>query len=291
MIRSALAFGRLSRPHFLLGGVLLHGLGAAFAQSFDLRPFVIGQVMVTTTQLTAHYANEYGDREADRAIVNRTFFSGGSGAIPEGRIQPSIALRAGQVTSLIAAGSAIALAAIGAPAAGLVVIPALTISWFYSVEPVRLLSTGWGEVATSVVVVVGVPLVGLLGQGGIPTLRLWAILAPLVAIHVGMMLMFSLPDLDSDRQVGKRVLAVRLGRTGALKLAGMLWGIALLGLVPVAWALRPWAPATTVAAAVFAAGSLAAASAKGSVRHGWSTALAVGVLVLSTGGLLVSLMG
>jgi hypothetical protein len=75
------AFIRLSRPHFLVGGFLMFGLGAATAGSIGVADYVSGQILVTSTQLTAHYVNEYADVEADRHVQHRTFFSGGSGVL------------------------------------------------------------------------------------------------------------------------------------------------------------------------------------------------------------------
>lgn len=96
-------FIRLSRPHFLLGGALMFGLGAAIAGRLDVRGYVLGQTMVTAGQVTAHYVNEYADVEADRGVEHRTWFSGGSGVLVEGRLVPAVALRAAIVTSGVAA--------------------------------------------------------------------------------------------------------------------------------------------------------------------------------------------
>ncbi len=56
------AFLVLTRPFFLLGGVLLYLLGVTFALAggipFQLGYFVLGQLLVTSVQLMVHYANE-----------------------------------------------------------------------------------------------------------------------------------------------------------------------------------------------------------------------------------------
>ncbi len=283
------AFVRLSRPHFLLGGVLLHGVGAALAPTFGLRPFLWGQAMVTAAQLTAHYVNEHADRHSDRLVVNRTFFSGGSGVLSGGRLSQQVAVVAAVVTSMAALASAGVLAT-QAPAAALVVIPALVVSWLYSIPPVRLLSTGWGEVATSVVVAIGVPLVGLLSQGGVPSAGFWSISIPLTVIHVGMMLVFAIPDIESDRQAGKLVLAVRLGPRGALRLVSALWIGGLLALLSGVLPLGASAVGGITLAMMAAVGAVGLASGAGGGRYGWSTALAVAVLVTAAGGTLLSLV-
>src|SRR5687768_6611578 len=73
--RALIAFVRLGRPQFLVGGFLLYGLGAAAARaaagagsgSFDVAAYALGQGAVTSIQLMTHYANDYFDLAADRA--------------------------------------------------------------------------------------------------------------------------------------------------------------------------------------------------------------------------------
>jgi 1,4-dihydroxy-2-naphthoate octaprenyltransferase len=80
---SVALFLRLTRPLFLLGGVLLYALGAGIAnyqgKSIDWNVYWLGQACVTLLQLSAQYLNEYFDAPADQDNPNRTPFSGGSG--------------------------------------------------------------------------------------------------------------------------------------------------------------------------------------------------------------------
>lgn len=216
-MRSLRAFARLSRPHFLLGGFLLFAVGASTAAGLVVSGYMVGQVMVTATQTTAQYVNEFADVEADRAVAHRTWFSGGSGVLPEGALRREVALRAAWVTTTIAMAAILAMAGRSIPAA-LLGLLALGVSWSYSMPPLRLLGTGWGEVVASVVVAGLVPLVGVLAQGSTPTTELWWAIAILIPVHLAMMLAFELPDVESDAAVGKRVLAVRLGRQATLRL-------------------------------------------------------------------------
>ncbi len=66
-IRNLWLFFRLSRPLFLLGGVLLYGLGAAIldylGRPIDLTTYLLGQVAITSIQLMTHFLNEYIDSE------------------------------------------------------------------------------------------------------------------------------------------------------------------------------------------------------------------------------------
>lgn len=278
------AFARLARLHFLLGGALLYALGALAGGELDLRGYVLGQAMVTSAQVTAHFVNEYADVEADRQVKNRTWFSGGSGVLTAGALSPQIALRAALITTAMACGLAIAVATRSLAAAALGAA-SLGVSWLYSLPPVRLLATGWGEVATSVVVAVFVPLIGVWTTGGTPTTGLWWSVAVLFAVHLGMMLAFELPDLDTDRAAGKTVLAVRLGRSAALSAMAGSWALAgtiiVLGVVvgdlAAGWLVVP--PAVSAAAATWAAAAR---------RNHALTSAAVATLVLTAVALITA---
>ena len=220
-----IAFVRLSRPHFLVGGFLMFTIGAATAPGAGIGRYLTAQLMVTSAQVTAHYVNEYADVAVDRMVGNRTFFSGGSGVLADRLLSPRVGLNAGRVTSLVAISAAVAVAT-HSPQAAALGLAALAISWLYSLPPVRLLGTGWGELATSLVVALLVPFIGSLSQGGQPTASLlWAV-GILVPIHMMMMLAFEIPDLVTDSAAGKRVLAVRIGHHRAVALMAGLLGVA-----------------------------------------------------------------
>jgi len=77
------------------------------------------------------------------------------------------------------------------------------------------MSSGWGELTTSLTVALMVPLAGYCMQGGFPPAILWLVCFPLVLIHAAMLISFELPDHTSDLTVGKKTLAVRIGLRGA----------------------------------------------------------------------------
>lgn len=84
-------------------------------------------------------------------------------------------------------------------------------AYFYSSPPLRLASTGIGEVLASLIVAAIVPWFGLVVAGGWPSAVFFAAVAPLVFIQFAMLLAFEFPDEPSDRQAGKRTLLVRIG--------------------------------------------------------------------------------
>ena len=238
--------------------------------------------MVTAAQLTAHFLNEYADRFVDVGITNRTVFSGGSGVLLDGRVEPRLALRAGQVTSTVTIIAALAVWTFS-PAAAALGLAALCISWIYSMPPIRLLGTGWGEAATTAVVIGAVPLIGATAQGGTPTSTLWISMAVLFPVHFATMLVFEIPDLESDRAAGKRVLAVRIGRRSTEVLIGLafLAGAAVLA-AGVLVASLGWAAIFSFVAVV--PGWLAVRAVR-SDRYSLATVGAVATLVFTIVGL------
>lgn len=245
-------FVKLSRPHFLAGGALAFALGATTVPSIQIGRYLVAQLMVSAAQLSAHFLNEFADRFVDAGIINRTAFSGGSGVLGTGRVKPRVALVAGQVTSLVAVISAVVVWWFS-PLAALLGVGALVVSWTYSMPPVRLLGTGWGELATTMVVVGLVPLIGAASQGSVASPALYLSIAILIPIHFAMMLAFEIPDIASDSAAGKRVMAVRLGRArtevlivASLSMAGFGLLIGVLGGViasEAAWAYGAVVPA------------------------------------------------
>lgn len=277
MTSSARAFLRLTRPHFLAGGALLFWVGAQTAGITHAGRYALGQAMVTAVQATAHYANEYSDRDADTGVVHRTWFSGGSGVLPAGELAPRVALRAAGASTAVAVAAAAGLAPFS-PAAAVLGVVALAVSWAYSMPPVRLLAGGWGEAAASVVVAGLVPAAGALTQSASIPVSLGEIVAILVPVHLAMMLAFELPDLGGDAAAGKRVLAVRLGRRGAL---GAIGGI---GAATAAGAL---ATGFLWTAGAVLAGTAAVVALAVLRRHHSLTAAAVAMLVLAALGAVI----
>lgn len=279
---------RLARPHFLLGGALLFALGAMTAGGMSIAGYLIGQAMVSSIQLTAQLVNEYSDAKADAGVRNRTWFSGGSGAIAAGLVERQTALKGAWVTSALAVGAIVAMAFVSRSAAA-IGVAALAVAWAYSIEPVRLLDTGFGEMTTTLVVAGCVPLVGALANGGPIHEELWWATAVLIPIHLAMMLGFEIPDLESDRRAGKRVLAVRLGRTSTISLVSILLvaGAGVLAAALVAGGLP------LLAAAAWAAAIPGGVAATAMARDSWSvaTSASVATLVVTTAGLMLGLAG
>lgn len=251
------AFVRLGRPLFLVGGFINYGLGAAVAvatgHGLDLRRYLLGQAAVTAFHLMTHYANDFFDYEADRANATPTRWSGGSRVLPGGELPRVVALIAALL--LAALGVGLSLGVAGSPAVGPWAGPALAavlvLSWGYSAPPLRLHSTGLGELDTAVVVTGLVPFVGFYLQApdltGWPTLL--AACLPLACLQFAMLIAIEFPDAAGDAAVGKRTLVVRLGARGGAWLYGAAVAMAFVAVglgAGMGW--LPWFPAALAGA-------------------------------------------
>jgi 1,4-dihydroxy-2-naphthoate octaprenyltransferase len=233
MARKLLAFLYLSRPLFLLGGVLLYALGALIARyqgsAIDLGLYWSGQLSITALQLMTHYLNDYWDVEADRLNHSRTPFSGGSGVLVRGELPRKTAFTAAMVCLAVAATMASRLIFTYAvpPSVWIILLLGFVGAYFYSSPPLTLSSTGYGELTTSIVVAGLVPALGHVAQTRQPSFLVLLVTAPLVALHLAMLLAFEFPDLLSDEAAGKRTLLVRVGRRTGARLHNTLLLLAL----------------------------------------------------------------
>ena len=232
-----IAFVRLGRPLFLAGGFLFHALGVMMAlyqgHSLNLTALILGQVVITSTQLMTHYANDYFDLDSDRPNRNLTPWSGGSRVLPDGQLSPRVALLAARALMGIALAGMVAIAIVVHPPAGAIglMLAGLALSWFYSAPPIRLVERGLGELAGALIVPALVTCCGLLLQGGRIGMRQALVIAPLILLQFVMLLDVAFPDAESDAETGKGTLVVRLGGESAALLHTLIVVAAMLAML------------------------------------------------------------
>ena len=245
------AFVKLTRPMFLGGAVLLYLLGAVLAwvqgAAVDWGRLLLGQLLVTSIQLTTHYANEYYDYDVDAAVGSaRTPFSGGSGVLVGGQLDRTVALQATHVCLVLALVMLVVCGLI-APLMWIIGISALLGGYFYSAPPLRLEGSGWGEWDTAILTAVLVPLTGCVMQANRFDPIVLIVCAPLVLIDVAMILTFEFPDYPADKAIGKRNITVRIGlrRAAWLHNGLLIGGLALMFVTapnnPLWWLVVPLA--------------------------------------------------
>jgi 1,4-dihydroxy-2-naphthoate octaprenyltransferase len=227
-MKSLLLFIRLSRPLFLLGAVLLYSLGAgiSFFLGLDILwgIFLLGLLWAMLLQLSAHYLNEYFNATEDQDNPNRTPFSGGSGAVGPGKLSRQVALLAGLTClAFLASLTVVLIAQVGLdPLAIFIMLLAFLGSFFYSIPPVSLERSGYGELTTSILVAFLLPAFSFVLQTG--ELHRFVAMStfPLVILHLAMMMAFELPDYASDVKYNKRTLLVRLGWRNGMNFHNLL---------------------------------------------------------------------
>jgi len=228
---------RLARPLFLLGGILLYALGIGIARylgtPIDWTLALLGQAWVTILQLSAQFLNEHFNASADLQNPNRTPLTGGSGMLGPGGLPRRTALIAA-LTCLAFLASLTVLVIIQKPSplTYAIMLLAFLASFFYSTPPVSLEGSGYGELVTSILVANLVPAFAFVLQAG----ELHRLLAmstfALTALHLAMLIAFSLPDYATDIKFDKRTLLVRMGWENGMRFHNylILGAYLLLGL-------------------------------------------------------------
>lgn len=230
-------FARLSRPFFLLGGALLYGLGVSVArylgQPIDAASYLLGQALVTLLQMMTQYLNEYFDHPGDAENLNRTPLTGGSGVLGEDGLPRKVALYSA-IVSVTLAGSLATAALIGGRlplSAGILLTLGFLGGLLYSVPPVRLVASGYGELVAALVVSGLVPSFAYAMQTGGVHRFIPMTVTPLIALQFAMLLAFELPDYGSDLKHDKRTLMVRLGWSTGMRMHDIALLLAAVSIV------------------------------------------------------------
>jgi 1,4-dihydroxy-2-naphthoate octaprenyltransferase len=211
-------------------GVLPFLLGAVIAWSqgnpINLAVLALSSLAVIFIMLMTFLINEYYDYEAD--LINKEFhrLSGGSRVLPMGLIPRHQSLMAAYVCLAIAV--VIGLLLQFYYRTGPFTIPlgalAIFIGYFYTAKPLRWAYRGLGEIAIWFSCGWLATFTGYyLQTGHFDAVTTLSALPGATSVFL-VILMNEIPDINSDREAGKRNLAVRLGR----EKAGILYIVALV---------------------------------------------------------------
>ena len=218
-----------SRPATLAASVAPVAVGIAVAAHLGAVSWdrSLGALVVAVAlQVGVNYANDYSDFRRGADSASRV---GPPRASASGLVAPRLVLGAAVLSFGVAAGFGVWLCALSSwwlLAVGAVCIAA---AWFYTGGPLAYGYRGFGELA----VFIFFGEVATCGTVYVEAGRI-GLLAPLAAILPGalaaaLLLVNNLRDLEQDREVGKRTLAVLLGRGRAYR--------AFLGLLALALAV------------------------------------------------------
>ena len=222
MVRSLANLGlylKVVRPYIVVGGFLGYSLGALLALlrggTFSLNTFILGYAVVLFGDLSTHFSNDYFDVELDRVSPRKTF--DGSNTIVE---HPELRSRAVAVAAALSAASmliALSLVHLYGSPQSLLALTAVSnlFGWLYSAPPIRLNARGLGEATIALGTGFAVPAVGFIATVGVIDQAFLRFSAPLVLYGFMLSLSLEIPDLEVDREYGKRNLVVLLGRRPA----------------------------------------------------------------------------
>jgi 1,4-dihydroxy-2-naphthoate octaprenyltransferase len=214
------------------------GIADYLRYPIDWSGFWLGLVWVLSMQLTTHYLNEYFDTPADATNSNRTPFSGGSGVLGEGegRLPRWAALLAAATTLTVATLATYSLLLSGRLnlLSGIVLLLIFLGAVFYSLPPVQLSHSGYGELTAAVVVGNLVPTLGFVLQTKELHRLLGVTTFPLTLLGLALLVAVSLPDYATDLKFDKRNLLVRAGWQAGMTLHNVfiLSAFLLFGLAP-----------------------------------------------------------
>ncbi len=230
---------QLSRPLYILSAILLYLLGIGIAHylngMINWTTFILGLVWIVFVLLGAQYLDEYfapgGPRE-DQG--RRTPFSGGSGAIGEGRLSRQAALWAGlSCLTITASMTVLLIQTLDLNQAISLILGLIFIGEFiYAVPPFRFVNSGYGELLMSIIWAGFIPAMAFLTQGHDYHRLLIMVSFPLTLLHISMLLALEFPDYAVDIKQGKKPILVRIGWQRGMLIHNILIlaGFAILGL-------------------------------------------------------------
>jgi 1,4-dihydroxy-2-naphthoate octaprenyltransferase len=282
-----------ARPRTLSAALAPVIVGTAAAGSVTWWRFAAALVVAVAVQVAVNFANDYSDgiRGVDTPQRVGPRRAVASGLVTPGRMRVAVALALG-----VAALAGVALAAATTWWLLAVGAAAFVAALGYSGGPRPYASAGLGEVF----VFVFFGLVATVGSTFVQVEQIppasVAAAVPVGFLAVAILVANNLRDIGTDREAGKRTLAVRIGEAATRRLlVGLLLGAFPLAAAVAVVASTPW-PLLALGASPFARGPVRAvlggASGPGLVRVLVATArLQVAFAVLLAAGLAAGLAG
>ena len=220
-----------------MGGFLLYGLGTAIAtylgKPIDWSLYILGQLLVTSIQLMAQAMVVFFDGAPTREVTFQSLFSGDRKALDPEHLPYTAALISTIVTLTISATLAALLLIV--KNVGFVpwafMLMGFFAAFFYSTPPVRLITSGFGEIIASIIVASFVPILSFTLQTGELHRLLPMSTVPLVALLFAAFIASEFPDYASDLKRDRKTLMVRLGWEPAMKLHDLAILFAILSFI------------------------------------------------------------
>jgi 1,4-dihydroxy-2-naphthoate octaprenyltransferase len=232
------SFLRVSNPGLLVAGGLFYAIGAAVADYLGLRVsptlLILGLLVVAATLLLSQYLNAYFVFLVERRDPAPD--SSASHGLPRNAALYA-AIICGGILAILLTGMAVQRAA---PLASWLMLGiGILLTFAHSVPPLRLATSGYGELAAAIGLAGLVPAYGFALQTGEAHRLVWLATAPLVALTFAALVALRLRNYAGDLQHERRTLIVRLGwetsmrlHDGAILIAAGLMAAGLAGGLP-----------------------------------------------------------
>ncbi|HXV37956.1 MAG TPA: prenyltransferase [Nitrosopumilaceae archaeon] len=212
---------RVIRIRFLLSSVIAVCLGLAINwwqhQIIDVFNAVLTFAGVLALHASVDLLNDYWDfkRNIDTK-TKRTKFSGGTGVLPEGLLNPREVYVAGVLALLLGAAIGGYFIFVNGATIAIILTFAIVSIYFYST---RIVDSGLGELFVAIkgtMIVLGTYFVQS------PEIVIESVLGGIVLGVLSSMVLFvnSFPDFDADKASGRRTLVILLGKKRA---ASIIW--------------------------------------------------------------------
>lgn len=226
------AFVRLGRPKFLFQSMLVVAMGVVLAlhdgHPFQPQWYVLTWLFGWTTHLMTHYCNEFFDLDADRANAAPTSWTGGSRVLVSGLLAPQISLAAAFILLFTAMGLISFMP--GAPGRW-IAVGTIALAWFYTAPPLRLNYRALGELTAAAVLYGLGPILACYLQAGRISGTALVLVGVVFVFQFLRMAVMNLSDVDGDRSVGKRTLAVLLGERRVIRCYAIGQGVVYVAVI------------------------------------------------------------
>lgn len=221
---------QLSRPLYILIAILLYMLGVGIARyltgQVDWTSYILGFAWVVLLLLGFQYLSEYfyPDNMYDGQKWWFTPFSGGSGAIGIGKLSRQVALWAGLTCLTITASFTVIIYQYQKLTGQntLMLVLMLMGELAFSLPPLRIVTSGYGELMMSIIMVGLIPAMAFSLQGHEIHRILIMVSFPLATLYLGMLLALEFPSYASDITHGRRPILVRIGWQRGMVLHNLL---------------------------------------------------------------------
>jgi 1,4-dihydroxy-2-naphthoate octaprenyltransferase len=184
--------------------------------NFNFIAYILGYLTMFLIEFATVVSNEYYDYETDRINKNYSQFTGGSRMIVEGKITFKQAKNATIISLVLVLILGFLLTFIYSRYSIYIVLIGALLGLAYTVPPLKLSYKGLGEMDVGLTHSFYILLAGFLLQAPILNIILPSLLSlPLFFAVFGAIILAGFPDYEADKKIGKRTVAVVLGKRNA----------------------------------------------------------------------------